>query len=132
MEAVFRSKSGIFLFLFLLKNLAPLAANLPPEHSFLNQNQPAPLQKISNSKFLIPKSTGLVVNNLWLCPDTSFASATTHFVATGSLVQIDGKSATEQLDKDQNQQFFWYKIEARDGKKGSKQFKHARVIQRFL
>ncbi len=115
MEAVFKSKSGIFLFIFLVKTFTSLAANMPPGFPFSIQIS---TQFIPHSSSLIPNSTGLAVNNLWLCPDTSFATATTHFVAAGSLVQILGKSAAEQLDRDQNQQFFWYKIETRDGKKG--------------
>ncbi len=67
---------------------------------------------------LLPGSPAISVSRAYLFPDTSLSASTTEFVDEGTLLDILAQSATEQLDKDQNQLFHWFFVKTPDGRRG--------------
>lgn len=66
----------------------------------------------------LPAAPAITVGTAYLFPDTSLSAATSEVVREGTLLEILHSTATESLDKDQNQQFRWHFARTADGRQG--------------
>ncbi len=68
--------------------------------------------------FVLPPKPAVALQNVALFPDSSLTSQSSEMIAEGEVVEVLGASATEHLDKDQNQKFPFFRVQKADGKTG--------------